>query len=252
MDIREINRYLHEFTEDTNAQHLTEAAQEQKKWEDYDTIRCTDGEIIDMQKLLREQAMAEAACRRLFPHFGGLITKLRVIYTFKVETQATDGTNLFVNPQFTSKLTMNQKIAVMMHEVMHCLMNHLRRMRERDHYKSNIAADYEVNGTLTAMEPEVLPADVWKNMGAKGANGFYDKKYEGWGFEAIYDDISVGNNGSMDNSQQGQGQGQGQQGQGQGQSGSSSNQDDYSKKSDEYKAGWEAAVKAYNEGKLKL
>ena len=251
MNIEEFNRYLHEDLSngDINTQLISEAAfEEKKKWEDYDTIRCIDGEIIDMQKLLRDQAMAEAACRRLFPYFGGLITRLRVIYTFRVETQATDGTNLFVNPQFTSHLTANQKIAVMMHEVMHCLMNHLRRIRERDHYKSNIAADYEVNGTLTEMEPEVLPPDVWNNMGAEGANGFYDKKYVGWSFEAIYDDIKDSKKDNMSNQDQNQQGGNGQ-GQSQGQNKSS---DQYASKSDEYKAGWEAAVKAYQEGKLKL
>ena len=48
--------------------HILEAFGERdkngKKWEDYDTIVCPDGEIIDMQKLLDDQNRAKAALLR--------------------------------------------------------------------------------------------------------------------------------------------------------------------------------------------
>ena len=51
---------------------------------------------------------------------NGFINKLRTIYTFQVKTQATDGYNLFVNPQFTYNLDLTGKVFVMAHEIMHC------------------------------------------------------------------------------------------------------------------------------------
>ena len=65
-----------------------------KRWEDYDTIVCPNGQVIDMVKLLDEQQRAKAALLHLFPFFSAFVSKLRVIYTFRVKTQATDGYNL--------------------------------------------------------------------------------------------------------------------------------------------------------------
>ena len=119
-----------------------------KRWEDYDTIVCPDGQVIDMAKLLDDQQRAKAALTHILPWMGGLINKLRPIYTFRIETQATDGYNLLVNPQFTYNLDLTGKVFVMAHEIMHCLLNHIRRGKSHDHNRSNVAADYEVNATL--------------------------------------------------------------------------------------------------------
>ena len=98
---------------------------EDKKWEDYDTIKCPDGQIIDMRQLLADQENAKVALIRIMPWLGGFIGRLRFVYTFRVQTQATDGYNLFVNPQFTYNLNLLQKTFVLAHEVMHCLLNHM-------------------------------------------------------------------------------------------------------------------------------
>jgi len=155
-----------------------------KKWEDYDTIVCPNGEVIDMQKLIEEQHRAAAALGHLLPALGGLVSKLRFIYTFRVDTQATDGYNIFINPQFTSHLDLTGKTFVLAHEIMHCLLNHLRRANDlgHDHMKANIAADYEVNVTL-AQDLELIKANDIKKIGA-----LYNDKYHGWGYEKIYAD----------------------------------------------------------------
>lgn len=225
-----------------------------KKWEDYDTIKCPDGQIIDMQKLLDDQQRAKAALIHLEPVFSGFVGKLRPIYTFRVSTQATDGVNLFINPQFTYNLSLTEKTFVMAHEVMHCLLNHLRRGKAHDPQKSNIAADYECNITLSDMG--LFNYSTIENMKA-----LIDQKYSGWGYEKIYADNPGGqNNGDMSNSkdknkaeknqqkQQGSGSGQGSQSQGSGGSGNNQNQ----QYSEEYKKGWAKAIEDYKNGKIKL
>lgn len=182
-----------------------------ERLEDMDEVTCPDGSVVDMRALLRDQSRAEAALSHLAPFLGGFVSRLRFIYTFEVETQATDGYNVFVNPQFTANMDFTGKVFVMAHEIMHCLLNHMRREKEAgmtDHYRANIAADYEVNITLTEMG--LCKFDTVKDLG-----GYIDKKYSGWAFEKIYPTVQSQKNNNMQGqqnpSQNGQ-QGQQQQG----------------------------------------
>ena len=217
-----------------------------KRWEDYDTIVCPNGQVIDMVKLLDEQQRAKAALLHLFPFFSAFVSKLRVIYTFRVKTQATDGYNLFVNPQFTAGLDLTGKVFVMAHEIMHCVLNHMRRGRSHDPEKSNIAADYEVNCWINDIG--LIQASTIQKLGA-----LYDKKYSGLGYETIYDMNPSGPSDSMDNSGQSNGaqqqQDKNQQSGEQSGGGSGKNDQNYSA---EYKAGWNKAMEDYKNGKLKL
>lgn len=213
-----------------------------KRWEDYDTIKCPNGQVIDMQKLLNDQSRAQVALVNLMPVFRGFVSRLRFIYTFKVQTQATDGFNILVNPQFTYNLSMSEKVFVMAHEIMHCLLNHLRRGKGHDHTKSNIAADYEVNITLVEMGLASI-GDI-KKIGA-----LVDEKYKNWGYEKIYADNPSGpKNGDMSNSKESKNaeknQKENQKGSGDG-SGSA-------QYSGDYKKGWAKAMEDYKNGKLKL
>lgn len=218
-----------------------------KRWEDYDTIVCPDGQVIDMNKLHDDQQRAIAGLVHIMPFFGGFVSRLRTIYTFKVETQATDGYNLFVNPQFTYNLDMTGKVFVLAHEIMHCVLNHMRRGKGHDPMKSNIAADYEVNAWIN--DVGLIRSATMTKLGA-----LYDPKYSGWGYEKIYDANPSGPKDSMDNSgqandaQKQQDKQNGQQGQGKGQ-GSNNQKQQYS---DEYKAGWNKAMEDYKNGKLKI
>ena len=221
---------------------VTEAVNQIKKWEDYDTIVCPDGQIIDMQQLLADQQRACAALSHLLPALGGFVSKLRFVYTFQVDTQATDGYNIFVNPQFTFNLDLTGKTFVLAHEIMHCLLNHLRRAQELGHPidKSNIAADYECNITLT----DNLGLCQYSTVQKLGA--LIDKKYLNWGYEKIYaDNPQAPSNSSMNNKGQ-SGQAGQQQGRQQGQGGGQQQFDP------DYIKGWNDAVKDYMDGKLSI
>ena len=201
---------------------------EDKKWEDYDTIKCPNGQIIDMQALLAEQQNAKVALIRIMPWLGGFIGRLRFVYTFRVQTQATDGYNLFVNPQFTYNLNLLQKTFVLAHEVMHCLLNHLRRAQGRgdDMNRANVAADYEANIALADVQP--FSVSMIKDMKA-----LIDEKYRKMSYEEIYDKVS-----SSGDSQQNQ----------QGQKDAQKN----SQYSQDYKDGWNQAMRDYKAGKISI
>lgn len=209
-----------------------------KRWEDYDTIKCPDGQIINMKQLLKDQSVAQAALVHLQPSFGGFVQKLRFIYTFKVKTQATDGYNIFVNPQFTANLDVTGKVFVMAHEIMHCLLNHLRRAKiagHNDHMKSNIAADYECNATLSEYGGiGLIKSDTMKKLGA-----YIDQKYANMGYEQIYDIISQSPKDNMSNQDQSKEAEKNQQDNQQGNGDQNNNRTIYS---DDYKAGWAQAI----------
>lgn len=154
------------------------------RWEDYDYIELPSGEKINMKKLLNDQKIAKAALNTQLPHVGILAEKLRFIYTFEVETQATDGYNVFVNPKFTNDLTIEGKMFVMAHELIHCLLNHVRRGQAINamNQKGNIAADYEVNQLLVDMG--LVPEKFVKELG-----GYIDSKWQKKPFEQIFKEM---------------------------------------------------------------
>lgn len=211
-----------------------------KRWEDYETIKCMDGTVINMAQLIQEQAKARAALIHLEPMFASFIPKLHVVYTFHIQTQATDGYHLFVNPQFTAGLTFEEKVFVMAHECMHCVLDHMRRGKQAGHEptRSNIAADYEVNQTLVELT-------LFKESTIKKIGGLVDKKYSNWSYERIYDDNPPGPTENNNNSKESQKSQNKQNGSGQSQSGNQ-------KHSADYKAGWAQAIADYKAGKLKL
>lgn len=155
-----------------------------KRWEDYETITCLDGEVLDVPKILDDQATARAACVNIAPYMGGLLGRLTPVYTFHIDTFATDGTRLFINLQFANKLDLTEKVFVLLHELMHCLLNHMSRGAGDDPTRSNIAADYECN--ITIADLGLIKINTMKGIGA-----YVDKKYSSWGYEKIYADSSM-------------------------------------------------------------
>lgn len=205
-----------------------------KKWEDYDTIICPNGQEIDMQALLDDQERAKAALVHLCPFFGEFIGKLRPVYTFRIETQATDGKDLLINPQFTYNLDFSQKVFVLAHEIMHCVLNHMRRAKNLGitPQQANIAADYECNISL-AKDAGTDGLGIISISTMQKIKAYVDKKYAGWGFERIYADCKSQYSDNQDNSMQGG--------------------DNIQQVADaDYIKGWNQAIADWKAGKLKL
>jgi Putative metallopeptidase domain len=94
-------------------------------------------------KIKVDYAIRKMAGRYKF--FAELVYNLRIIYTYRVQTAAVDGTNMFINPNFFDPLTENQILFIVAHEVMHCALLHFARMQGRDGFRWNVAGDYEIN-----------------------------------------------------------------------------------------------------------
>lgn len=163
------------------------------KIEDYGYVFAKDGTKIDMRHLKTEMESAKTAIVSQSPLFAPYVHKFTPIYTWLVKTMATDGTRLFVNPMFANKLDWNQKIFVIIHEIMHCVLLHMDRMKSRNLIVQtsdgkpaslfNIAGDYEINDII------VDTLNDFDEAFMKKLGGLYDVKWLNIPVEVIYDEL---------------------------------------------------------------
>lgn len=90
------------------------------------------------------------------PFLGSLLLFAEIISTDTIATAATNGRQIFINPQFFDQLTLDEQEAVLLHEVLHAALLHVSRGIGRHAEHWNIAADIVVNGVL-AREGFALP-----------------------------------------------------------------------------------------------
>lgn len=115
------------------------------------------------------------------PFFGNLALRLGVIDASKwCNTMAVDGRNMYYNQEFVLKMTQDELMFVVAHEVLHLVYEHLGRTR-KDHDKkiANMAMDYVVNSTLVNNKIGTMPKDCLIS----------DKYTEEMSWEEIYEDL---------------------------------------------------------------
>lgn len=117
-----------------------------------------------------------------FPYYGALGMRLEIVvcnnwHGREVDTAATDGRYLFVNPEYFLGLTERLRLALFIHEVSHvALAHHLRRGR-RDQELWNEATDHAVNHLI-------------KDVGLEIGEGWYcNYQFRGWSSERIYGEV---------------------------------------------------------------
>jgi predicted metal-dependent peptidase len=128
------------------------------------------------------------------PFFGSLIMQLPLQEENTwCTTAAVDGRYIYWNRKFFEGLTLDEVIFVLAHEVMHVVYDHFGRRSHRDPGYWNMAGDYVINAMLINEKIGAMPmkpvADKDENGNTSQRVGLYDKKYEGWTSEAVYDDL---------------------------------------------------------------
>jgi predicted metal-dependent peptidase len=113
--------------------------------------------------------------------FGNLATRLALTNADDwLTTAATDGRRFYYNSRFIMMLKPKEVEFLVGHEVLHVVYDHLGRRDNRDPQMWNIADDYAVNADLKKHRVGEFITTV---------PCLYEKKYEGWAAEAIYDDL---------------------------------------------------------------
>lgn len=116
------------------------------------------------------------------PFFGSLIMKANLIEnTTWCQTMATDGKDIFYNPEFVKTLNKRELVFILCHEIMHKIWMHCQRMQAKKYDKQlyNIAADYIINWVLDDNPYMARPACA-----------LYNPKYDdSWTAERVYEDL---------------------------------------------------------------
>jgi predicted metal-dependent peptidase len=121
------------------------------------------------------------------PFWGTLATRLQLKDATDsgwCPTAATDGRSLYYNRDFLAKLSKDELIFLIAHEVEHCVYDHMGRRGSRLPKLWNAAADYVIN-------LELHEAGVGKMPDAKssGVTGCLDKKFQGMFTEEVYEHL---------------------------------------------------------------
>lgn len=106
--------------------------------------------VFDQQlskKILRRLTETRATLLGEFPFFGTLLMLLRFGLS-KCETAFTDMKRVVFDPDFAERLDDEELQFVLLHEVMHCVLNHCIRAKHYQPMVFNIAADIVVNSII--------------------------------------------------------------------------------------------------------
>ena len=111
--------------------------------------------------------------------FYGLLL-MHVVFSLdeSCETAATDGHRIFFNPQFLDELSDAELDFVLMHEILHVVLQHCLRQGERDNERFNVACDIVVNSNILLSENMAVKAITLKKYGVgmhlipNGAEGY--------------------------------------------------------------------------------
>jgi predicted metal-dependent peptidase len=101
--------------------------------------------VIEADRALRSSMLR---LRARAPFFGTLALYARFIATDTIPTAATDGQDVYYNPEFMLSLAPAHLDGVLVHEVLHAALDHVFRRGARDAMRWNQSADIVVNGLI--------------------------------------------------------------------------------------------------------
>lgn len=116
------------------------------------------------------------------PFYGYILSKMKWVEikddnnVFPLKTAATDGKNIYYNAKFFCGLDIHERVFLIAHEMMHCMLAHSQRYGHREEPQYwNMACDYAINDIL-----------IRSKTGKFIECGLYNKKYENMSSEEIY------------------------------------------------------------------
>jgi predicted metal-dependent peptidase len=129
--------------------------------------------MADNQKIISDIILR---LQQKSPFFATLALFTRFIPTAKINTAATNGENIFYNPEYILSLTASQQDGLLLHEVLHAALLHIPRRGVRDSLLWNYAADIAINGMIMEQKNCDLPP-----------GGLRDTQLEHLSVEEIYE-----------------------------------------------------------------
>lgn len=110
------------------------------------------------QALTKRLSLALRAIRAAHPFFGALALFAHYRMDDRVGTAGTDGKTIWLAPSFAGPLSKNELEGLVVHELLHCALEHHGRRKSRAPRLWNIAADIVVNAMIRDAGRFDLPA----------------------------------------------------------------------------------------------
>jgi predicted metal-dependent peptidase len=107
-----------------------------------------------------ELTKAKAGLILEHPFFGALALKLNYVPRHDIDVMATDGVNLYFNPEQMNQMSDKHKKALLATNVMHCSLLHPHRIGNRERDKFNVAAEHAANLILDTCNGLELPPNA--------------------------------------------------------------------------------------------
>ncbi len=82
------------------------------------------------------------------PFLSYIVRNVDIVYMAELQTAATDGLNIYIDPAFMVTLTVQDLVFILMHETLHIILLHHQRNGNRQKLPYNIACDIVVNDTI--------------------------------------------------------------------------------------------------------
>lgn len=108
------------------------------------------------------------------PFFGQLALRLKLVEDSSIPTLCVDGKSVFYNPGFVANLSPALTRSALVHEVGHCVFEHIGQRNGRDPRKWNHAGDYVINAMIKDSGFEI------------GKGWLYNSAYAGMTTDEIY------------------------------------------------------------------
>ena len=109
--------------------------------------KSTDDQMNDGKNVIRRIMLARSLILMRHPFYGMLLMRLQLGLA-ACGTACTDMVNLLFDPSFANALSDKELEFVMLHEVLHCVLQHCRRGKNYHSELFNIACDIVVNSTI--------------------------------------------------------------------------------------------------------
>lgn len=123
----------------------------------------------------RRLSASQLRLRIKHPFFASLALFAQVRITSQVDTAATDGRDIYFNPDFLDRLSPTEVDGVLLHEVLHTALLHVIRRDVREPLRWNYAADIVVNAIVVEQGLDLPPGAVQQ---AKWADRSVEEVYD--------------------------------------------------------------------------
>jgi len=106
---------------------------------------------MDERTIFQKLMETKMRVMKEYPFFGRLLLRLRFGLA-ACKTAFTDMRRIVFDPDFVGRLTLDELAFVMLHEVLHCALQHCTRGEGKQDYVYNVACDIVVNSLILEMQ----------------------------------------------------------------------------------------------------